>query len=282
MPGKLYIVATPIGNLADISLRALSVLKEVELIAAEDTRVTQKLLSHFGISAKTTAYHQHSLGRKAQHLLELLKEGQDIAVVSDAGMPGISDPGHELINLAIEQGITVVPIPGANAVITALVVSGLSTVRFSFEGFPARRGIERRAQFRDLSRDLRTMVFYESPRRILATLKDIHAVLGDRRVAVVREATKIFEEVFRGTATEAIEHFTKTEPRGEMTLVVEGFEPEPVDEVTMHDSIDAAIAECLKSNMTQRDAARQVASMFPVTKSEIYRRMLQMRNDSEK
>lgn len=277
MAGNLYIVATPIGNLGDISLRALSILKEVDLIAAEDTRVTQKLLSHFGIQTKTTPYHQHSLGRKAEHLLHLLDEGQNIAIVSDAGMPGISDPGHELITMAIRNGVNVIPIPGASAVITALVVSGLSTVRFTFEGFPLRRPIERRAQLRDLGEDVRTMVFYESPRRILATLKDLRAVLGDRRVAVVREVTKMFEEVFRGTASEAIEHFSGEEPRGEITLVVEGYEPKPADRESVHDALDKAIAECVNAGMTQRDAARQVASLFPVTKSEVYRRMLEMR-----
>lgn len=279
MPGILYIVATPIGNLADISLRALSTLREVDLIAAEDTRVTHKLLSHFGITAKTTAYHQHSLGRKAEHLLELLKEGQNIAVVSDAGMPGISDPGHELITLAIQNDIQVVPIPGASAVITALVVSGLSTLRFSFEGFPPRRGVERRAYFKALEKEERTMVFYESPRRIVATLKDILQVLGDRRVAVVREVTKLFEEVHRDTTSGAIERFTSIEPKGEITLVLEGFVPQPEEQATVDESVDRAIRECLAKGMTQRDAARQVASLHGVPKSEVYRRMLAIKTE---
>jgi len=214
--GSLYIVATPIGNLEDITLRALRVLGEVDLIAAEDTRVTRKLLSRYDIKTPTTPYHQHSAGAKARELIDLLKAGRDVALVSDAGTPGISDPGHELIALAIEAGIPLVFVPGPNAIIMALVVSGLSTTHFAFDGFPPRRAGERRAFFKSLAADRRTLVFYESPSRLVQTLSVMLEELGDRRVAVLREATKVFEEVFRGSISDAIAEFSKRKPKGEI------------------------------------------------------------------
>ena len=275
MSGTLYLVATPIGNLADITLRALSTLREADLIAAEDTRVTRKLLAHYEISTPMTPYHQHSLGRKAEHLLDLLRQGKNVAMVSDAGTPGVSDPGHELIALAIESGIPVVAIPGANAVITALIVSGLSTRRFTFEGFPPRQAGDRRSFFEALKDEPRTMVFYESPLRLLATLKSMLEVLGDRRVAVVREATKMFEEVHRGTISSAIERFTAVKAKGEITFVLEGSvmqKPELTSE-----QVEGALKQFLGEGMSERDAIRQVTALYSLPRKEVYARMLKMK-----
>jgi len=278
MPGTLYVVATPIGNLADITLRALTILREVDLIAAEDTRVTRKLLEHYAIDTPTTPYHQHSLARKAEKLLGMLKAGRNIALVSDAGTPGISDPGHAIISLAIGDGLPVVAIPGPNAIITALVVSGLSTRRFAFEGFPPRRSGERRTLFSALRQEPRTMVFYESPNRLLSTLRDMLAVWGDRQITVVREATKLFEEVHRGTISSAIERFTAAKPKGEITLVVAGAIVRAAE--ISSDEIEAALRECLAEGLSERDAVRRVAAICAVPKKEVYRLMVEMKGES--
>jgi len=278
MPGTLYVVATPIGNLADITLRALSILKEVDLIAAEDTRVTHNLLQHYGIETPTTPYHQHSLGRKAEQLLGLVRDGKSIALVSDAGTPGISDPGHEIISLAIADDIPIVTIPGPSAIITALVVSGLSTRRFTFDGFPPRRVGERRTFFDSLAAEPRTMAFYESPHRLLATLKEMLAAWGDRRIAVIREATKMFEEVHRGTVSTAIERFTAVKARGELTIVVEGAAAH-ASEFSV-ELVRSAVRDALASGKSERDAVREVAALHPIPKKEVYRVMLEMKEGS--
>lgn len=275
MPGSLYIVATPIGNLADITLRALETLRSVDLIAAEDTRHTRHLLSHFGITVPMTPYHQHSTGRKIETILDELKSGKNIAIVSDAGTPGISDPGHEIIALCIENDIPIINIPGPNAVIFSMVVSGLSTRRFAFDGFPPRRPSERRAFFRELQSEIRTMVFYESPLRLLSCLKDMQTVWGDRKIAVVREATKMFEEVHRGTVSSAIERFSAVPAKGEITIVVEG--GSEVREEASEDEIESALREALASGTTERDAVKQIAEVYSVPKKEVYRRMLDLK-----
>lgn len=281
MPGTLYLVATPIGNLADISLRALSTLREVDLIAAEDTRVTGKLLRHYGIETPMTPYHQHSLGRKADRLLDVLNEGKSVAMVSDAGTPGISDPGHELIALCISQDIPVVSIPGPNAIITSLIVSGLSTRRFTFDGFPPRSAHERRMFFESLRGEPRTMVFYESPLRLVATLRSALEVLGDRRAAVMREATKMFEEVHRGTLSSAIERFTDVKPKGEITFLIEG--AVFVAEEIADDQVEEALRRFIDEGTSERDAVRHVTAMYSLPKKEVYTRMLKMKqgDDSE-
>ena len=277
MPGTLYVVATPIGNLSDITLRALTTLREVDLIAAEDTRVTHNLLAHYDIHTSTTPYHQHSLGRKAQALIRMLTEGKNIALVSDAGTPGISDPGHEIIALAIAADIPIVAIPGPNAIITALVVSGLPTRRFAFEGFPPRRSRERKTYLASLAQEQRTMVFYESPHRLLSSLKDMEAVWGDREIAVIREATKVFEEVHRGTISTAIERFTETAPRGEFTIVLSGLTAEP--EEVPADQVEATLRKLLDEGLSERDAVRAAASMCDLSKKEVYQIMLRMKGE---
>jgi len=278
MAGTLYVVSTPIGNLADITMRALSTLREVDLIAAEDTRVTHHLLKHYGIDTPTTPYHQHSLGRKAEKLIEMLNEGKNIALVSDAGTPGVSDPGHEIITAAIAQNISIVVIPGASAVITALVASGLTTQRFTFEGFPPRRAGERRAYFTALKDEPRTMVFYEAPHRVVNTLADMRTVWGERNIAVVREATKIFEEVVRGTMSDAVERFKQVAPRGEFTLVVEG--SSAVKETTSEDQIKESLQDLLDQGMSERDAVKGVMAIHAVHKNEVYRLMVELKRES--
>lgn len=281
MPGTLYIVATPIGNLADITFRAVSTLKEVDIIAAEDTRVTHTLLSHYGIDTPTTPYHQHSLNRKAEQLMERLRDGQNVAVVSDAGTPGISDPGYEIIQLAIANDIPVVMIPGASAMITSLVVSGLPTRRFIFEGFLSRKGSDRRARFKELKDEPRTMIFYESPHRIVAFLKDMLLVWGEREIAFVREATKKFEEVHRGNVSSAIDCFETRQPRGEFTIVASGCDSGEETPVADDEGIEDALQACLDDGMSERDAVREVSLKYPsLPKKEVYGRMLALKEKS--
>jgi len=215
----LYVIATPIGNLEDISLRALRLLQEVKLIAAEDTRTTRHLLNAHNIKTPLTSYHEHSKRAKLDYLLNFLEE-EDLALVSEAGMPGLSDPGYELIVAAIERGISVVPIPGASAVITALVVSGLPTDQFLYLGFLPRRKGQRQRLLSSIVDEPRTIVAFETPHRLREALSDIEEILGNRRLSVCRELTKVHEEIFRGRVGQAREHFV--EPRGEFTLVIEG------------------------------------------------------------
>jgi 16S rRNA (cytidine1402-2'-O)-methyltransferase len=215
----LYVIATPIGNLEDISLRALRLLREVQLIAAEDTRTTRRLLNAYNIKTPLISYHEHSKRAKLDYLLDYL-EKEDLALVSEAGMPGLSDPGYELIVAAIERGISVVPIPGASAVITALVVSGLPTDQFFYVGFLPRRKGQRQRLLSSIVDEPRTIVAFETPHRLREALSDIEEILGNRRLSVCRELTKVHEEIFRGRVSQAREHFV--EPRGEFSLVIEG------------------------------------------------------------
>ena len=220
--GSLYLVSTPIGNLEDISLRALRILKEVDLIAAEDTRRTGLLLKHFGITNRMQSYHDHNKSRKSPILLRQLSMGKSIAIVSDSGTPGISDPAYYLVKRAVEDAITVIPIPGATAVISGLIVSGLPTDRFIFEGFlPHKKG--RKPRLNLLSTESRTIVLYEAPHRLLRTLSDLLENLGDRTMAVCREMTKRFEEILRGSISEMIDNFTHRKPRGEFILIIQGY-----------------------------------------------------------
>lgn len=222
MSGTLYVVATPIGNLEDITQRALRVLREVEVIAAEDTRRTRILLGHYQIERPLTSLHEHNEAYKAPVLIRQLEQGARIALVSEAGTPTISDPGYRLIQLAIARGIPVVPIPGPSAVIAALTVSGLPTDRFVFEGFLPKKPGKRRRRLETLRDEERTIVFYESPRRLNKLLGEMLEAWGERRVAVARELTKIFEEVVRGSLVEVQAHFAQHSPLGEVTIVVEG------------------------------------------------------------
>lgn len=222
MTGKLFVCATPIGNLEDSSIRLLRVLKEADLIAAEDTRHTKKLLEHFEIQIPTTSYHEHNIKGKTPYIIEQILQGKNIAIVSDAGMPGISDPGEELIREAIENDIDIKIVPGPSAVVSALAVSGLDTKRFVFEGFLPREGKMRRRILRAMNNEQRTMVFYESPHRLTKSLTDVLNVLGNRKICIAREMTKMHEEIFRGAVEESISHFSSKEVLGEITMVIEG------------------------------------------------------------
>ena len=272
MAGRLFLVGTPLGNLEDITLRALRVLREVDLIAAEDTRRTRELLSYYNIHKPLTSFHHHNRKEKGPVLIRLLKEGKDIALVTDAGMPGISDPGEDLVREALGAGLEVTPVPGPSAVITALVVSGLSARRFVFEGFLPHRGKERQERIADLAYEERTLILFEAPHRLLKTLKELLEAWGDRSVAVARELTKKFETVFRGTLKEALKYFEENPPRGECTLVVAGasreapaFIPEEV----------ALLVEALeKAGRPHKEALAQIAKFYGRPRREIYKACL--------
>jgi 16S rRNA (cytidine1402-2'-O)-methyltransferase len=224
-PGTLYLVATPIGNLDDITYRAVKVLGSVDLIAAEDTRKTKILLDHYAISKPLTSYFNYNERQRTPQLIEKLRQGQSIALVSDAGTPGVSDPAYYIVRAALESGIPIIPIPGPSAFVSALIVSGLPTDRFVFEGFlPVKKG--RKTKLGILSTEPRTMIFYESPHRILKTLEEIRSTFGERNVVVARELTKKFEEIVRGPISSVLASLTSKPTRGEYVLVVEGFRPE--------------------------------------------------------
>jgi 16S rRNA (cytidine1402-2'-O)-methyltransferase len=267
----LYIVATPIGNLEDISLRALRTLREVRLIAAEDTRRTKQLLASYDIKTPTTSYHERNKLTKLDYILEQLNEG-DVALVSDAGMPGISDPGHELVVAASERGIPVIPIPGASVVITALAVSGLDTRDFRYLGFLPHKSSARKKLLKSIADDLATIVVLETPHRLTAALSDILEVLGDREMAVCRELTKLHEEVFRGGVSGAIEHFT--EPRGEFTLVIAGKKEAEKPQLT--EAVEKRLQEMRRSGVGAKEAVAKVAEETGLSKKELYRAWLKL------
>jgi len=273
--GRLFVVATPLGNLEDISLRALRTLKEVDLIAAEDTRITRKLLSHFSISTPTTSFHEHSRPEKLRRLISELLAGKNLALVSDAGMPAISDPGEKLVAECIAQGIEVIAVPGPSAAITALAISGLPTAGFIFVGFLPRRRAERRKALAELAAQPRTLILYEAPHRLLATLADLRESLGNRRAAAARELTKKFEEVVRGRLEEIAAHFSTHPPRGEITLVIEGApvaggKPLPYEDESKIDAALAAAKALMKRGLTAKEAAKEVAAALAVSRRLLY------------
>ena len=273
---SLYVVATPIGNLEDISLRALRVLKEVGLIAAEDTRKTVRLLSRYEIKTPMTSFYEHSKLAKVDYILGVL-ENKDVAIVSEAGMPGISDPGYELITAAIERNIPVVPVPGPSAVITALAVSGLPAERFTYIGFLAHKQGERKKQIESVANEPGVIVAFETPHRIEAALKDVLEVLGDRRIAVCRELTKLHEEIYRGTVAGAITHFS--EPRGEFTLVIEGSreKEKPPEAVNVREKV----AKLINEGASAKEAVIALAAETGMPKKELYRLFLEIKNKKE-
>ena len=276
MPGTLYLVATPIGNLADITHRALQVLRDVAVIACEDTRHTRKLLQHYGIDTKTISYHEHNEQQRARALVESLQQGSDVAIVSDAGTPAISDPGFRLVRAAIESGIQVVPVPGPSALISALIAAGLPTDEFFFGGFLPARASARRARLNELRSLPGTLIFYEAPHRLAASLKDAYEVLGEREAVVARELTKLHEEIRRGRLRELSEHYSSVEPRGEIVLLIDRTVlDQAATKETSLGSISKLVQQFEAEGFDRRAALKKAARELGLSRAEAYRRLTQ-------
>ncbi len=274
MSGKLYVVGTPIGNLGDFSPRAVETLKTVDFLAVEDTRVTVKLLNHFNIKKEMLSYYEHNKASKGNLILERLLKGETCAVVSDAGMPAISDPGEDLVRLCYENGIAVEAVPGPSAITTALSVAGMPSGRFCFEGFLTTQKNGRREHLQSLKNEKRTMVFYEAPHKLLTTLGDMLATFGERDIAVVRELTKLHETVFHTNFTEAIEHYTQNAPRGEFVLIISGA-LEKEKEYTFEDALGIA-KKLVSEGQSTSFAAKEAANITGLKKGDIYKSLLTM------
>lgn len=280
MAGTLTLVGTPIGNLSDFSPRAAAALEGCDFIAAEDTRVTLGLLNHFGIKKSLVSYHEHNKRERGEAICARLEAGENGVLVTDAGMPAISDPGEDLVALCHQRGIPVTVVPGPSAVITALAVSGMAAGRFTFEGFLSVNRRSRQEHLDSLKDEQRTMVFYEAPHKLSATLKDMLAVLGDRRICLVRELTKIHEEVLPTTLAEAVARYQEEPPRGEFVLILEGARPREKEAVSPEEA--AGIAEGLmKEGMSASEAAKQAAAQTGIKKGEIYRLLTRKEGLSE-
>jgi 16S rRNA (cytidine1402-2'-O)-methyltransferase len=276
-PGTLYLVATPIGNLEDLTLRALRILQEVDLVAAEDTRHSRKLFNHYGIKTPLTSYFQHNEAAKGETLIRTLRDGRSVALISDAGTPAISDPGFALVRRCHEEGIPVSAVPGPSALIAALSMAGLPTERFAFEGFLPAKPAARRQALRQLHNERRTLVFYEAPHRLPAALRDVRTELGEEReVAVVRELTKLHEELFRGTANEACEHFSD-KVKGEIVLLI-GPAPETAPEESVRDALRRWRSE---TDLPMREIVKRVAKEHGLSGSEVYQESLALRDEDE-
>jgi len=274
-PGSLYIVGTPLGNLEDMSFRAVRILQSVDLIAAEDTRHTAKLLRHYQIKTPQVSYHEHNLRTRTPELLQRLGQGQTLALVTDAGMPGISDPGYDLVQACAAAAIPVVPVPGPTAAIAALSASGLPTDRFVFEGFLPAKGAARRQRLEALQAELRTMILYEAPHRLRSTLQDLAGVLGsDRSITLARELTKLHEEFWRGTLGAAIAHYRERSPQGEFTLVIAGANPEQpqLSEATLK----GELLSLIQQGVSRSQASRQLAQQTSLSRRQIYQLALEI------
>lgn len=277
--GILYLCPTPIGNLKDITFRTLEVLKSVDLIAAEDTRNTLKLLNHFEIDVPMTSYYEHNKAQKGGLLIEKLKEGQNVALVSDAGMPAISDPGEDLVKLCIDQGIEVVPLPGASAFTCALVASGMPTGRFSFEGFLTMNKRNRKIHLEEVKNDTRTLIFYEAPHKLLSTLRDMLDVFGDREIVLARELTKKFEEFFRTTISQAILRYEEVPPKGEFVLIIKGKSHEEIEEQQRSElpSPEELLTKYAGEGLKGKELVNKVAEELSMPKREVYDLHLKMK-----
>lgn len=272
--GTLYLCATPIGNLQDITLRVLDTLKTVDLVACEDTRKTLQLLNHFSISKPVTSYYEHNKITKGDIIIQQLKEGKNIALVSDAGMPGISDPGYDLVQQCLAESIPFTVLPGAVAAVTGLVLSGLPTDRFSFEGFIPRQKKEQQQFFQNLLREERTMIFYESPHRLQQTLETMAELFPDRPMAAARELTKKFEEIVRGTPSELLAHFKEEGIRGEFVLLLHGAQPELPEERGLDWAVQRT-AQLEAEGISQKDAIKQAAKEAGLSKRDVYNFIVQ-------
>ncbi len=280
MKGKLYLCPTPIGNLGDITLRTLDVLKSVDLIAAEDTRVSSKLLKHFDIKVPTTSYYEHNKREKGGYLLEKLLTGENIAVITDAGMPGISDPGEDLVGLCIENEIEVEALPGPCAFATALVASGMPTGRFAFEGFLTVNRKNRLSHLESVKNDIRTLIFYEAPHKLLTTLKDMLNIFGDREITLARELTKHYEEYRRTTLKEAINYYEEIHPKGEFVLIIKGADEKKLIE-EYRESLPPAedlLRRYAAENLRAKELTRRVADELKLPRREIYELYLKIKD----
>lgn len=266
----LYIVGTPIGNLSDFSPRAVETLQKVDFIAAEDTRVSLKLLTHFGIQKPLISYHEHNLRERGEYILSRIENGESCAIVTDAGMPCISDPGEDLVRLCAERGIEMHVVPSPTAAMSALAISGLPTSRFSFEGFLSVTKKQRREHLDEVKYFRRTLIFYEAPHKLVYTLEDMLEAFGDRRIALCRELTKIHEEVLRGTISEMIEYYKEKSPKGEYVLIIEGAkEDEQQEEITLEKACEMAL-QLIADGKKASDACKEIAKLTGFSKSEIY------------
>ncbi len=273
MTGVLYICGTPIGNLEDITFRVVRILSEVDLIAAEDTRHTRKILNHYDIKGPMTSFHAHNQRAKAKTLLSRIAQGDSVALVTDAGMPGISDPGAELVSQAVEAGLAVQVVPGPSAVVAAIAVSGLRTDRFVFEGYLPRKG--RKQALESYLFESRTVVFFESPQRLVATLQDIAEVLGERNLVVARELTKQYEDVYRGSVSAAQEHFTANPPRGEITVLLGGSSEKKVKPVLEVGLLQEEVAALQQQKVSRAEALQRVAKRYGVSRRQLYQLLLE-------
>lgn len=267
---QLFVVGTPIGNLGDITYRAVETLKSVDFICAEDTRVTQKLLNHFDIRKPLVSYHEHNEDTVGDHICERLLSGESAAIVTDAGMPCISDPGERLVKRCYEKGISVTVVPGPVACASALAISGLDTSRFSFEGFLSVTKKQRLPHLAAAAREENTLIFYEAPHKLLPTLRDMLEYFGDRRISICRELTKLHEEVIRTTISGAIEHFETNKPRGEFVLVIEGCKEQPQQQAQTIDDAYAQVQRLIENGMRAADACREIAKVSGFSKGELY------------
>lgn len=278
MPGAIYLVATPIGNLEDITFRAVKTLREVDMIAAEDTRQTLKLLNHFEIRKPLVSYHEHNKRESGEKLIREALNGKNIALVTDAGTPGISDPGEDIVKLAVENDIEVFLIPGAAAFVYALVVSGLSTSRFIFDAFLPRDNKPKKERLMELKNEERTIVFYEAPHRLIRTLEDIYEIFGERRVSICRELTKKHEEILRCSLSEAIRIHEEKEPRGEYVIVIEGRDRSDIEREKQMEFEEMSVEEHIKMYMdrgiNKKDAIKMVSKDRKMQKSEVYKHSL--------
>lgn len=275
MAGILYVVGTPIGNLSDFSPRAVETLQQVDFIAAEDTRVTLKLLNHFGIKKPMVSYYEHNLRQRGEQIIQRILAGENCAIVSDAGMPCISDPGEDLVRLCAEYQIETRVVPGPSAVISALCVSGLVTSRFSFEGFLSTNKRSRLEHLTSIRKDTHTLIFYEAPHKLLSTLKDLYETLGDRKISLVKEITKLHESVNRTTLAQAVQYYTENTPKGEFVLVLEGaaIAGNNEEEMTLEQAVQLA-KELMEQGHRPSDAAKEAAKLTQFKKAEIYKQLI--------
>lgn len=270
MSGKLYVVGTPIGNLSDMTFRAIETLKEVDFVACEDTRVSAKLLNYFDIKKQLVSYYEHNSKVSGEHIISKLLAGENCAVITDAGMPCISDPGEDLVKLCYENNIPVYVVPGPSAVISALAISGINTSRFSFEGFLSTTKRNRYEHLASVANNTNTLIFYEAPHKLLSTLKDMLTYFGDRKISICRELTKIHETVFRTTLCKAVEHYTENTPKGEFVLIIEGASAKNTEENLTIEGALEKVQELIEKGMRATDACKEIAKITEFSKGDLY------------